>query len=366
MWSELADVYRSHVGQISDVGNAQRTSTFDLLSDSRGALGRYRRSARAFRVGFAKRRHLNSVIESLESIYERTERWEPLVSLLIRKVEIVEDSEEQQSLLFRTAGLFEDVIDDPMRAIETYRMVDEVSPDNHRAIESLERLFLALEHWQDYLEVLNRKAELTEDIEQRKVILSTIGQTYERELGDFVGAVETYQSILELDAHDLAAMRRLDQLFEHLEQWDDQLAVLQLQVEHVEGEEAALSLRFRIARLHEQQLGDLETAIQGYESILEQSSSHEQARHALEDMVREDRDADAALAVLETNLGGDAEWTRLIGVWNDYLAIGDDLDSRSRVRMHIASTYDDKLADADGAFNAYGEALKEDATNEGA
>ena len=43
--------------------------------------------------------------------------------------------------------------------------------------------------------------------------------------------------------------------------------------------------------------------------------------------------------------------------------MSDDLDVRCRVRMQVASTYDDRLADTESAFLSYGEALREDATN---
>ena len=245
----------------------------------------------------------------------------------------------KRTCTFKTAALFEEMIEDPLRAIETYRMIGEIDSSDRRVVESLERLFLSLEHWQDYLDILQQKVELTEDVEQKKSIMDTIGQTYQRELGDHVGAVETYQAILELDEGDLGAMRQLDQLFEFLEQWDDQLNLLNMQVAYIDGQEAALNLKFRIARLQEQQIGDQESAVQGYRAILETSSAHEQARHALEAMVREDREAADALAVLEKVLSQDLEWTTCRG-WNDYLTVADDLDAVPRPHAH-RPTYDE-------------------------
>ena len=50
------------------------------------------------------------VIAALETIYFKTEQWESLVSLLIRKVEATEEVEEQKTHLFRVAGLFEEML----------------------------------------------------------------------------------------------------------------------------------------------------------------------------------------------------------------------------------------------------------------
>ena len=53
-------------------------------------------------------------------------------------------------------------------------------------------------------------------------------------------------------------------------------------------------------------------------------------------------------------------------MWQDYLSVGEDLDARMAVRMKVAVSLDEQLADTDAAFAAYGEALREDPAHEAA
>ena len=46
-------------------------------------------------------------------------------------------------------------------------------------INALERLYQGLERWPEYLEVLQQKQELCDDMESRKEVAFAIGQTYE-------------------------------------------------------------------------------------------------------------------------------------------------------------------------------------------
>ena len=122
------------------------------------------------------------VVDALETLYFTLQAWEELVGLLLNKVEAAGDLDSQKELLFRAAGLFEEVIDDRDRAVETYRMISELDPGDGRCIQALERLYQSLEQWSDYLEVLLQKTENAESLGDKKQVMTTIAQTYEREL----------------------------------------------------------------------------------------------------------------------------------------------------------------------------------------
>src|SRR5690606_37302352 len=128
--------------------------------------------------------------------YFQTERWHELVSVLLRKSELVAEVQEKKELFFRISAIYEEMLEDQERAVESFRRVLEVDADDARALDALERIFLGLERWEDLMEVLQRKAELTEDLDARKDIYYVVGATYERELDDLSRAVETYRTIL--------------------------------------------------------------------------------------------------------------------------------------------------------------------------
>ncbi|MEE2757898.1 MAG: tetratricopeptide repeat protein [Myxococcota bacterium] len=361
-WSELSAVYAEAVYEISDVdiATAIHIRLADILA---GRLDDLQSAREHYEIALNNDESATHVIDALETIYFKTEQWESLVSLLIRKVEATDDIESQKVYLFRVAGLFEEMLEDNERAIDAYRMVLDVDEKDQRCLDALERLYLSLERWQDYLDVLRQKADIADELDAKKSVLFTIARTFELQLEDTVGAIDSYTQIIELDEGDFTALRSLDQLYETLEQWDDQKDIIELQIAQLEDDSARLDLRFRLARLNEQKLGDVEVALSEYAAILEEAPSHQQTLSSLEAMVRAGHEAPIAVGLLEACLQAQAEYARLVSVWQDFLAVSDDLDERIQVRVKIAQTQDEYLGDAHAAFLAFGDAVREDATH---
>lgn len=365
LWGDLAQVYEEQVFDIADPAVAtmvhKRVAEVQLrrLADVEGARSHYEAAYQADDTDLG-------VIEALEEIYGQTEQWHELVAVLYRKAELTEATEARKALYFQIAGLNEEMLEDPYRAVEALRTVRELDPADGRALDELERLYSKLEQWEDLLEVLHRKAELTEDLAVRKRLYYAIGNSYEMQLDDLMRAVDTYNAVLEWDASDVESLDSLARLYTRLEQWDELQRVLERQIEIVEGDEQKLALRFRVAQLHEIYLGDVETAIEGYASILADQPDHEPSLDALSNLIRQDRDARRAAEVLEPVLTKAGNWGRMISVWRDLLEVTMDLEVRTRLRMRIGQAYEDMLADSASAFEAYGEAFREDPTHEDA
>lgn len=362
LWADLAAVYEQQVPEILDpeVATAvhKRVAEVQLrqLQDYEGARQHYEAAYQADDTDMA-------VIEALEEIYRASELWHELVSVLYRKAELTDEVGPKKALYFQIAGLNEEMLGDPFRAVEALRTVRELDPVDGQALDELERLFNGMEQWEDLLEVLHRKAELTEDIEARKRIYYAIGASCEMQLEDPMRAVDTYNAVLEWDADDLEALGSLERLYGKLEYWEDLQKVLARQVELVPDEQK-LDIRFRIAQLHEIHLLDVETAIEGYKGILAIQPAHEASIEALEGLIRQDREARMAAEVLEPVLTQAGNWDRMIAVWRALLEVSMDLDVRAGLRMRIGQAYEDMLADSEGAFTAYGEAFREDPTQE--
>ncbi|MEZ4433356.1 MAG: tetratricopeptide repeat protein [bacterium] len=363
LWLDLVAVYEDQVVEIPDVATAtmvhKRVAAVQLrqIGDVEGARAHYEAAYQADDADM-------EVIEALQEIYAHTEQWNELVAVLYRKAELTEETAAKKALYFQIAGLNEEMLDDAFRAVEALRTVRELDPKDGAALDELERLFTAMEQWEDLMEVLHRKAELTADLDSRKRIYYAIGASYEMQLDDLLRAVETYNTVLEWDDRDVESLESLARLYTRLEHWDDLQRVLARQIEIVDDEDAKLALRFRVAQLHEVHLGDVETAIEGYKGILADRPDHEMALDALENLIRQDREARRAAEVIEPVLTRAGNWERMIAVWRDLLEVTMDLEVRTQLRMRIGQAYEDMLADAANAFDAYGNAFREDPTHE--
>ena len=363
LWTELVAVYEGQVDMIDDVPVAtdvhKRTARIqrEQLDDAEGA-------ARHFVAAYENDDTDLEVISALDEIYSQTGRWHELVAVLLRRAGLTEEAEPKKDLYFRVYALYEEMLEDQERAVDILQMVLEVDPVDARALDTLERIYLHLERYEDLMEVLHRKAELTQDLAARKDIYYVIGAAYERELDDLLRAVETYTTILEWDEVDVTALQSLDRLYQRLENWEPLLGVLAREVEVVDDPDAKLALRFRMAQLHEVHLDQVETAIEGYAGILADMPGHEPTVQALEGLVREDREAERAAAVLEPVLTNAGAWQRVIALWGDLLEVTTDLERRVQLRIQTGKAYEDMLLESEQAFAAYGQAFQEDATNE--
>ncbi|MFN3201894.1 MAG: tetratricopeptide repeat protein [Bradymonadia bacterium] len=358
MWSDLTGVYEQEVYQIAEptVATQMHVRLAEVYRDHLADLDGARRH---YEAAYQNEDADLSIIESLEDIYFQSEQWEALVTVLHRKVELTEAPEGKKELLFRISALFEEMIEDQERAVETFRTVLEVDPEDARALDALERIFLAMQRWEDLMVVLHRKAELTEDVETRKGIYYVIGSAFDQELSDLHRAVETYQKVLEWDDGDVTSLQALDNLYQRLEQWEELKTVIARQVELVADEEERLSLKFRIGQLHEVHLEQVPGAIEVYREILGEMPGHEPALQALEGLVRDDREAARATEVLEPLFKEAGAWERLIGVWGNLLIVTTEPETRTHLRLQLGQAYEDMLVDSEQAFAAYAEAFKE-------
>ena len=362
LWPELVLAYEERVEEIADESVAadihKRIATIYLreLQEIELARGHYELT----------HQHCDAdleVISALEEIYFQTEQWEALVLVLLRKTSLTEEVEGRKDLLFRVSAIYEEMLEDLERAIGIFHMVLEVDPVDERALLALERIFLGLERWEALLGILHRKAELTDDPAAKKDIFYVVGTAYERELEDLPRAVDTYCTILEGEPEDLPALQALDRLYLRLEQWDSLLEVLSRQVE-LQGEvEERIDLQFRVAKLHEEPLDDVQGGVAGYQAILDEVPMHEGSLEALEALVVSDREAAMAAAVLEPVLQSAGAWDRVIGVWTALLDVTPDPARRTQLRLQIGLTHEEMLAQPEHAFAAYADAFREDAAD---
>ncbi len=362
LWEDLVRIYEEQVLNIDDpvVATAVHKRVAAVLLER---LGDVENARSHYEAAYEHDDSDLEVISALELIYNHTEQWAELVAVSLRRCELTEEIDEKKALYFRVSELYEEKLGDPERAVEIYQQILELDEKDRGAIDALERIFLHLERFEDLIDVLQKKAALTENLEDRKAIYYVIGATYESELDDLQRAVDVYLEVLNWDENDLTALQSLDRLNVRLEHWDDLLGILEREVALCEDDAERLSLRFRVANLHELYLDHIDTAIDGYASILADCPTHEPTCQALEGLVREDKEALRASQVLEPVFQAQEAWPRMIETWRALLEVTDDLEARTKLRLRIGQAYEDKLSSPADAFTVYGEAFREDPTN---
>jgi tetratricopeptide (TPR) repeat protein len=247
-------------------------------------------------------------------------------------------------------------------ALVEYRTVHEAEPDNAAALEALEKLYRQTERWDDLLEVYGRKRALAVDAVERKPILYAIARLQVEQLGRLDSAIETYSAALEEDPADGVALAALDDLYFRSGAWEQYADVLQRRVELDVDEGKLVDLKFRLAAVQNEHLGDPAAALANYREILFLNQDHEGARLALEAMLEHPELGAEAAGILEAIYEAREDWERLVGVLEILARATPDVERRVALLRKISATAAGRLGAVDRALDAQARALQCDPT----
>ncbi|MCA9653017.1 MAG: tetratricopeptide repeat protein [Myxococcales bacterium] len=303
-------------------------------------------------------------IDALIEVHRRTNNFEALVAAVVRKSEMVEDTEDQKELLLYAANIRESVMEDPQGAIDLYQQVLTIDDSERRALEALVKLYIQLENWEKLKDVYQRQSELAEDHDERRRALFVLGQVYDTELQDIDRAIDTYQQILDLDPADYEAISALDRLYGQAERWLDQLQILERAIDAASSQEEQTAIRFRIGGLWEEKLGDMVRAIEAYREVLAHDYTHSPTIEALDRIVHGDNEPMAAAHVLAPLYEQLAEWELLVDIFEVMVTHTEDPIAKIERLHQVAGIYERQIGDFDKAFGAYARALETDPQSE--
>ena len=301
--------------------------------------------------------------EALEDIYTRLNDHEALVALYLQKADMVEDAADRKTLRLRAATAYEEILDDADKAIAVCRTMLEETPSDGDALDNLERLFVRLSRWSDLKDIYATKAELATDPQERKNMLTVLAQMYDRDLADKPRAIDTYKSILDMDADDMETLQALDRLYADTEAWYDLLGVLERQVELTEGAES-IAVKHRIGDLWRRQLKDHQRATEAFSQVLQVAPTHPETIAALEEMMSSGEEPVLAAQVLEPVFEAHEAWPQVLATYEVMAANTEEDSARATWLTKVAETAELRLADPDKAFDAYRRILATAPTDE--
>lgn len=358
-----------------------------------------------------------AALNSLERIETDRGAWPELIDVLDRRLMQVYEPEEQTPLRMRIAKLWRDNVQNDEKAIDAFMDVLMGDPNNIEAMEALEELYGRNSMWDDYVEILERRATVDATPELQVELYGKQALVYEQVFEDIDRAVMAHQSSLQAIPDDINSFAELERIFEDQERWYELVETYERHAAVVEGEEQAEVLSL----LGDVQLHNLENeqaALDAYENALAAHPSQEHAlQSAAELSVRLERpdaavehwDALAAVtqdgalqrqallsagAILIDSLNRPSEATEhyqhilagnpedveaLTGLYQSYYAaeqweeaiqavrsrveITPDLDIRSELIASIAQIHAEHMGDTQGARDLYEEAIDLDPTN---
>jgi len=146
--------------------------------------------------------------EFLHKIYQGAKRFGEQVNLLREEASSEPDTERRAEKLARAAAILDDELGNPTEAAELYHQVVDSDPGNRQAWEALSDLHRRLGQVDRQVTALERLAGLNDGPEQAR-LLQQAAQLVEEELDQPEWAQRLWQSLLELDPENRAALRAL-------------------------------------------------------------------------------------------------------------------------------------------------------------
>src|SRR6185312_6394184 len=190
-------------------------------------------------------------------------------------------------------------------AADYYRRILDRVPEDDSALAALERIYRATADDSALYEILLRRAELARDTAGERALRVQVGEVAETKLERVDEAIAAYERVLEIAPTDHVAAQALDRLYTRGERWSDLTRLLEEQLRQATRPERELvDVRFRLARIEQDQRGDREAALDHLKVVLAGDPDHPEAIAMLEGMLDDIGVQGAAATLLEPVYAG--------------------------------------------------------------
>jgi tetratricopeptide (TPR) repeat protein len=224
-------------------------------------------------------------LAALDALYRNAVRWEDLIGVFRRRIDLSGSEEESIGLYGQLASVYEEKLARPDEAILAYREVLAIDPTSDSALGALDGLYARGEMWRELSENLETRLKLADTEEKQRTLMLRLADLFERRLEQVERAIDTYRDVLERDPYDqnaLGALERLSQnpahelgiaeilepLYQQQGDYEKLVNVYEVQARHADDPSRKVELLHRIATLHEDVGNQLERAFATYARAL--------------------------------------------------------------------------------------------------
>lgn len=343
---DLVEILRARAKVESDLGTKR-----ELLREAKGiaeaTIGDRELAESTLRDLIAEDEGDVWALEELSKLREAAGDDAELVTLLLRRAELVTDGGEAVTLKHRAARVLADRLRDVRRATALYEEILEREPSDADAAASLRRLYGEQGRDKDLARLLAQLIDVATTQGDRATLRIELAWLQSERFKAPDDAVETLRGILDEDPTHAQAVLALSQLYAQGGR-DAELADLlraQLDAAQERGDaDAELALLVRLGEVQEGRLGDATAAQEAYEQVLQRQPEH---RGALEAVAR----------ISEKR----ADWARAAGVLGKLVELSSDAGG-VQWALRLAEACE-KMGDAAGAEQALQAGLKLEPAN---
>ncbi len=289
-----------------------------------------------------------NAFSALERIYTKLDRLAELLAVYEARLRYA-DTAERIRILFSAATIWEDRYQNFENADLSLESLLNIDPSNLQAIKRLERLRKLdaevkrpqYNRWEDYLRVIEQHLRLKPSLPEQVELLVESGRVCDRELRAADRAVQLFHQALELDPQSCKAVHELGWLYERSGNWPIALEMLRREADLLGSTKEAVEILHRIGRIHEEVLGELDSAVNFYKRALEINPGYLPSIQRLKKIMEACKDWDNYLHMLIQ----EANYTL-------------EIEERAVAWLAVARFYQESKEDPESAKKYYQEVLK--------
>jgi len=281
-----------------------------------------------------------SILKEIEALYERNHRFQDVVKVLRRELEISTEARERVPILFKLGSLLEEQVGAPEEALPCFAEAVRLMPTHVPARQALGRLYGRTQRWAELAELFEMEIRLEEDDSGKVSKLYKLAELQDVELQQEEAAVQTLKQLLSIRRDYQPARKYIEQLLLKREDWDGLIELYDEECKQTDDVEQKVFLLGRIGVIAEEKAMALATAQRAYEQILELSPRHLSAIRTLARIASKRQDWSEVLRMYELEIEATEDQLEIVSV------------------VHRAGVVtEERLQDVDGALAHFEKAL---------
>jgi len=300
--ADLVEVLQSAADRIADI--EERVLLYRRVAGlCNERLGQPERALKALERTLAIQPDNLDVARELLPIYREQSNWARLMSTYEVLLGAADSDDERLELLASMREVAEDRLHSAALTLQLASKAYHLRPGDEGLREQLEQAAERADGWDELTTIFEGRidAEGVED-EERLVLLEKLAIIARDRLFKPDDAQRYYRRIIGLQPTNADAMSALEDIYSSTRRWDDLSEVYRKRLEVTDDVDARLSTLRGLAKLQEDQLGDLEAAAESYRTILTLSENDAAALDALTRIYRNRGHWADLAAILERKL----------------------------------------------------------------
>ncbi len=245
---------------------------FEIARLYEAPIGDLRRAAAHYQEALKHRPQHLPTIQGARRVLIGRRSYQAALELYDEELRLTPDPGRKAQLTHAKGRLLEDVLGRRDDAAEAYSSALELDRANPAVLGSLYVRTVEEQKWNDVDRVLEQVANaVADDARHRAILVAERARLVEYRKEDPERATELYEIAVRLDPQAPGALAALKRLHHQQRRWRDLIRVLLLEAELTESRTVATMALFRVARIHENRLGNRQEAVTVLERAVKES-----------------------------------------------------------------------------------------------